>query len=48
MPMNGPIMPVAQAARRDFLVGTRAGDFVLEGSELGSLTQAQAILQDPE
>ena len=35
MPMNGPVMPVAQAARGKVLVGARAGDFVLESIELG-------------
>jgi len=33
--MNGPVMPVTQAARGKVLVGARAGDFVLESIELG-------------
>jgi hypothetical protein len=46
MPVNGPIMPVAQAARRNVLVGTRAGNFLLEGIEPGLVAQPEAILED--
>src|SRR5580700_11213785 len=46
MPVNGPVMPVAQAARWNVLVGARAGNFFLEGIEPGLIAKPEAILED--